>query len=607
MKSALKFLLPAVLTVVSCVCAASAEEVFAIARRGAVADCVIRLPENPSPSQSYAAEELNRFVFRMTGVRLPMEGGHKREIRIETLEREDLSTDGFEIVCDGKSLVLRGSAVRGCLYAVYELLERFGGVRWYTSWCEKIPSLDVFAVPAALHVVSRPAFEMRQPLWYDFSSDPEFAARLRVNAYNYAPVTGVSLAHLGGNSYRFGGDLPSCHTFARLCDPRKYFASHPEYFSLVNGKRLAKRTQLCLTNPDVLDIVTSNVLERIRRDPGAKFYGVSQNDWLNFCECEKCAAVDREEGSNAGTMIRFVNAVAERVEKEFPGVFIETLAYQYTRKPPLKTKPRKNVVICLCTIELDFASAIDESAFPENRAFMQDISGWGKITDRLYVWDYVTQFPHYPHAFANVYTLQGNLRFFRDNKVSMIFEQGQREGHHAGFAELKGYLLAKLMWDPDLDLKTLLDDFFEGYYAEAAGAVREYFELLHKLQREYSKDGKHPLTIFLGVAHPPYSDETFMAEADRLWAKALASVSEYDRRYYNVKMGAFSHYYTKLELMRAAKKDSELKNDPRAVELARWLLKAKALARGPMLVREWGDKSRIDGWKTIASGAGKRE
>lgn len=585
--------------------AAEKGENFVIAERGTLAECVIRLPQNASRSQIYAAEELRRFVNKMTGVLLPMEGALAREIRFETLKRADLGDDGFEMEIKDGDLVLRGSDVRGCLYAVYDLLERFGGVRWYTSWCETVPVMDKFLVPAGTSIVSKPAFEMRQPFWYDMIVHPRFAARLRVNGYNHTGLQGVALDHLGGDSFRFGGGLSSCHTFNRLCDPRKYFDEHPEYFSLVKGKRLKEYTQLCLTNPDVLDIVTSNVLDRIRRDPGAKFYGVSQNDWYNYCECEKCAAVDKEEGSQAGTMIRFVNAVAERVEREFPDVFIETLAYQYTRKPPAKTKPRKNVVVCLCTIELDFSHSIPESSYEQNRRFMEDITLWGKKTDKLYVWDYVTQFTHYSHAFANVYALQGNLRFFRDNKVAMIFEQGQREGYHSGFAELKAWLLAKLMWDPDQDIKPLLDDFFYGYYGDAAPAVREYFELLHKKQREYSKDPKKPLTIFMGVNHPPYTDAAFMAEADRLWKKALASVSEYTRTYYNVKMGAFSHYYTKLELKRAEKTDLELRNDPEAVELARWLLKTKAIARGPVTVIEWSEGQRIAGWKIIAEGPDK--
>ena len=194
-----------------------------------------------------------------------------------------------------------------------------------------MPKKARLEVPAGLDEVQIPAFEMRQCLWSDVKAHLDFAARLRMNGFSHARSAS---AKYGGDSYRFGGGLSSCHTFKTLLPPEQYFDAHPEYFSMVGGRRLKERTQLCLTNPDVLAIVVSNVLARIRADPGAKFYGVSQNDWLNGCECPRCAAVDAEEESRAGTLVRFVNAVAEAVEREFPGVMIETLAYQYTRRPP---------------------------------------------------------------------------------------------------------------------------------------------------------------------------------------------------------------------------------------------------------------------------------
>ena len=587
---------------------------FVIAERGKTPTCTITYAPDAHPCVKYAAEELRDYVKKLTGVELTINGEAGHRIYLVNLLVDDefracvrsltgasltvVAPDGFNVVRKGDGLWILGEGPRGCLYAVYDLLERLGGVGFYTSWCEKVPATDRLAVPSGFHRVESPAFAMREPYWYDVSAHREFAAKLRVNGYNH---TGGNVPpKFGGDDFRFGGGLPSCHTFNKLCDPKVYFDTHPEYFSFVKGKRQKDHTQLCLTNPDVLEIVTSNVLARIRRDPGAKFYGVSQNDWYNYCECEKCKAIDDEEGSHAGTMVRFVNAVAERVEKEFPNVLIETLAYQYTRKPPKKTKLRHNVVPCLCTIECDFARPIPESPYAQDKSFMEDIVGWAKQTDQLYVWDYVTQFTHYPHAFANVYALQGNVRFFRDNGVKMLFEQGAREGYHAGFAELKAWLLAKWMWNPEAEMKPLLDEFFDGYYGKGASFVREYFEELHRRQLAVSADPKKPLTIFMGAHEPPYDDAEFMKWAEGLWQKAEAAVKDEEPFAYNVKMGHFSHLYTMLEVKRAAKKDEELRNDPEAVALARRLLKDKAEARGPMQVKEWSEEARIAGWKKIA-------
>ena len=311
-------------------------EDFVLAERGKAASCTIVYAPDAHPCVRHAAAELRDYVQKLTGVTLAINGKAKRKILLsDKLASDQVADDGFVSVTMDGGLCLCGKGPRGVLYAVYDLVERYGGVGFYTSWCEKVPRLDRFAVPAEFCRVESPAFAMREPFWYDVNVHREFAAKLRVNGYNH--TTNDVPAELGGDDFRFGGGLRSCHTFNMLCDPKVYFDRHPEYFSLVNGKRLKDRTQLCLTNPEVLDIVTSNVLARIRKDPGAKFYGVSQNDWYNYCECENCKAIDDEEGSHAGTMVRFVNAIAERVEKEFPDVLIETLAYQYTRKPPKKT------------------------------------------------------------------------------------------------------------------------------------------------------------------------------------------------------------------------------------------------------------------------------
>lgn len=277
---------------------------FVIATRGKAAPCAIVIDKDAHASVRYAAEELQKYIRTTTDVELPITSSAARKIVIRM--REEIGshgeTDAFDIRFEdrGWTLVIEGGGPRGCIYGAYELLERFAGVRFYSSWCEKVPSLDRLSVSREgwTDIREAPAFEMRQPLWYDISSHHDFAAKLRVNGYNYAPDPNVP-EKLGGDTYRFGAKLKSCHTFNLLCDPKVYFAEHPEYFSLVKGKRKGEHTQLCLSNPEVLEVVTSNLFARIRSDPGAKFYGVSQNDWYDYCECETCAAIDAEEESQA--------------------------------------------------------------------------------------------------------------------------------------------------------------------------------------------------------------------------------------------------------------------------------------------------------------------
>ena len=536
---------------------------FDVAVRGRPAELTVILPVKASASQRYAAEELVRFVERMTGVRLPMaDDSASKPARAILLgatrfgtaaadELESLGPDGFRLRVIGDDLEILGSPVRGTLYGVYELLEKYGGCRWYSSWCEKVPRLARFGVPTNLDDRQVPAFPHREPFWYDmFNGD--FAARNKANG----PSMRVGAKH-GGPAGRFGGGLGNCHTFQTLLPSARYGKEHPEYFALRDGKRLVAEpgqtddfvTQPCLTNPNVLRIVTSNVLARIRQDPGATYYGVSQNDNSKFCTCPSCAAVDAAEGSHAGTMVRFVNAVADAVAREFPDKIIEFLAYRYTRRPPKLTKLRDNVMPCLCSIECDFSRPLDESKFPDNVAFVADMKGWAAQARRLYVWDYVTDFHNYPTPHPNVYALQGNVRFMRDHKVMAYFTQGDRQGSHAGFADLKAWLLAKWMWNPELPMKDLLDDFFAGCYGPAAPAVRAYFEKLHRLELDYTAQSPEHALYCEPTGRNQGIPDAFWREADGLMEQAVAAAGNAAPYADNVRVARFGVDYALLSAM----------------------------------------------------------
>jgi len=239
--------------------------------------------------------------------------------------------------------------------------------------------------------------------------------------------------------------------------------------------------------------------------------------------------------------VRFVNAIAEAVEKEFPDKIIETLAYQYTRHAPKKTKLRHNVIPCLCSIECDFSRPLATSPCPDNVSFLKDVEDWNRQTDCLYVWDYVTDFRCYPHPFPNVYVLQENVKFFRDHGVKMLFEQGACQGRHAGFAELKGWLLAKWMWNPDLPAEPLIADFFNGYYGKAAPVVRAVFDEAHRREAAYvGADPSRTLKIYEDVASAKCRevlDDDFVAWAQAQMKKAEEVAKEEDRD--AAKMAAF--------------------------------------------------------------------
>ena len=498
-----------------------------IATRGQPPDCTIVVSGGETASVRYAAEELRDWTEKLTDVRLPVSAKSTtaKAIRVELGSDANLGDDGFRLRCDGNVLTVSGGK-RGVLYGVYELLEKYGGIGWYSADTTVVPNLDAFAVPADINVSQKPAFALRDTSWAGMVSDADFAARSRLNVFRSKPQ-----AKHGGFGYRFVKAFGSCHSFQRLIPREKYFADHPEYFSEIGGVRVDAFSQLCLTNPEVLRIVAARIREELAKDPDVDVVNVSQNDNRLHCQCSVCSAVNEEAGSASGTLVQFLNALAEELGRTHPNLLIDTFAYQATRKPPKNgMKLHPNIVPCVCTYEADWASPIGERRCPANASFDDDLKGWSSIARQIRVWDYTTNFSSYLHAMPDVHVLQPNLRYFRDRGARYVIEEGG--AWHADFAELKAWLIAKLMWNPDADVPRLLDRFFAGYYGAAAAFARDYFERVEDIVR---KNPSARMGIWDHDKPAEYTDE-FLAWARANWKRAEGAVADDPQRLYNVRM-----------------------------------------------------------------------
>jgi len=427
--------------------------------------------------EKHAANELSYFLNQVTGGTFDVAckadsttnrllvGPGAAKLADPNFSTEGLGHEGIVIRTVGNDLILAGGRPRGTLYAVYTFLENEAGCRWWSSKGCTIPQKAALRVEK-LNVRFVPKLEYREPFWFD-AFDGDWAVRNKANGHQ---------ARLGvkhGGKHNYEGFV---HTFYRLIPPEKYFKDHPEWFSEIDGKRQHERAQLCLTNVEMRKELIKNLKLRLRNNPSATIASVSQNDCYGNCDCAQCKAVDRQEGSPSGSLLRFVNAVAKDIESEFPNVAISTLAYLYTRKPPKHVKPRPNVIIRLCSIECSFSKPLSDE---RNKDFRDDIVGWSKICNRLYIWDYTTNFAHYILPHPNLRVLGQNVKFFVDHGAKGVFEQGAYHSYGAEMAELRAWVLAKLLWDPSLDANKLVDEFLDGYYGPAAPYLRAYLKLTH--------------------------------------------------------------------------------------------------------------------------------
>jgi hypothetical protein len=456
---------------------------------GGKAGITIVKSSNSSQQEEYAASELKNYLDYITSSSIPIGDENtpgpviaigSAAARLGVIAEKELGEDGFTIRTVDDSLAIVGGK-RGVIYGVYEFLEKLG-CRFFTPTCEKVPSIPDLELPK-LNDTQVPVLEYRFHDYIDFMRYPRFAVKSRLNG---------SMKGSASIKEKFGGHISYVwfvHTFEScILNPNEWFDKHPEYFSMVDGKRVKERTQLCLTNPDVLRIAIEKVTAALREHPESRLISVSQNDWHNNCTCPECRKIDEEEGSSAGSLIWFINQIAEAIEPEFPDVIIDTLAYHYSRPAPKHIRPRKNVCVRLCSIESCFSHPFEtcndksrQVKLPDGTtsSFIHDLQEWAKVCNRLYIWDYTTCFSHYPLPFPNWNVLQPNMQTFVRNNVKGVFEQGCRAvGGSTDLNELRAYLISKLLWNADCDYEKHMNEFLEFYYGQAAPFIRKYIKTL---------------------------------------------------------------------------------------------------------------------------------
>ena len=472
----------------------------------------IVIPSAATAHELRASKVLQDYLLQISGAALPIISAEKSvspyEIVLGQNERLDelnieinlnaLENDGFIIKTDSLRLIIAGGNNKGTLYGVYTFLEKYLDCRLYSPNVKVIPKQKQIKL-GNIDDLQVPVIRFRDT-HYRVTWDAEY-------------LDWHKLSHdENGNRTDWGMWV---HTFHTLVPPDIYFNEHPEYFSMVNGKRIP--TQLCLTNQDVLEITVQNLRKKIAENPIATYWSVSQNDNRNYCTCENCQEIDDREGSPSGSIINFVNQVAD----QFPDKVISTLAYEYGRKAPKTLRPRENVNIMLCSIEVFRNLSIEEDSTSAD--FRRDVEEWGQIASDIIVWDYVIQFPNLISPFPNLQVLQPNIQFFTKHGVSAMFEQGNREVG-GEFAELRAYLISKLLWDPNLNVDTLMNDFLAGYYGVAAKPICKYIDEM----REALLDSGAPLRIFgsPNEAATSYLTVELIERYEELFDEAEAAVAD---------------------------------------------------------------------------------
>ena len=448
-----------------------------------VSEYTIVIDKEAPASEQYAATELQTWIKEVCGVTLPVGGldegepgkrlvvGYNPVVEelVKDAEAQSPSDDSFTWCSKGGDILFWGGSERGTLYSVYDFLEDQLGCRWYRAEVSVAPKQDSWSFKK-LYNHEDPGIIVRDNCMRSPRSNAVFSARLRNNVVR---LPGANPGEtLPGTAEGYWG----VHAMVSHCPPQKYFAEQPEYYGMVNGKRVATpwECQLCLSNPDVLQICTESLRKVMRENPDYMVYSMEQGDNWSYCTCPECNAIAEQYGGQSGLNLWFVNQVADAIKDEFPDKYVGTFAYRYTRHAPKGIVPRDNVVIRLCSIECcllhEFAGC------EQNLPFVMDMQDWAAISKNLYIWEYVTDFRHYLLPIANIRLLQPKLQDFRASNAIGVLEQGDYQTRSCELKDLRAYLVSKLLWNPDIDVEAVIYDFTEGYYGAAGQYIRQYID-----------------------------------------------------------------------------------------------------------------------------------
>ena len=434
----------------------------------------IVVAEDAIPSEKYAAEEFQELFRQASSLKLQIVRkidrpdrhifiGPSLAMRSSNVGFgiEDFRDEDLRIIVRGGNIAIAGGRPRGTLYGVYTFLEDYLGVRFLTHDHTHVPKVGDSRIVGPVDRSYRPPLDYRNASYGENLAFPKIAARLRNNASTDDP--------------KFGGRTPIINI-------------NHSFYRQVPG---SWGSQPCLSDPKVLDMVIKAVKKELETRPDAKNVQVAQNDGSdNYCRCEKCAAIDEREESHMGSLLTFVNAVADEIVKTHPNVKIGTLAYNYSQKPPKTVRPRPNVQIQLCSVRCRPTRPINDPTCAQNEGFRRALAGWSRICNDIGIWNYNLNHHHYLIPNPNMRVVEPNIRFFVANHVRRVFMQSPH-GTSTEFSDLKNYVTSRLLWNPNLSGRQLRNEFLRLHYGKAAGPIGDYLTLLHNKAQAVTKSYMH--------------------------------------------------------------------------------------------------------------------
>jgi hypothetical protein len=451
------------------------------------------------------------------------------------IDYAQLPGGGFRIVTKGNSIFLAGGDAgagvttgeeNGYMYAVYEFLYKLFDLDFYftDSYSMKhnvtnIPLMDydITEVPDIEYRATNYSFVDNQYTrdwgWYNF------------NLYRYRQIRSNQLllgigaeGSIWHNSFAYVGvekmtRIPGW--FSYVAEDAPVYLEHPKWFSIDQTNSVWPSwsswsrgpehgvydgTQLCYNaqgDEAERDALLAKSFETLKaaliKYPKRSIATYTIQDVGSFCDCDECRHVKEEYGADSASLILFMNDLHGIVDEWFltdegkdyaRELEIIFFAYHATEEPPTKgnLKCDDGVSVFYAPITADYTRSLNDPVNAATKKYMED---WAKVSKKIFLWTYNSNFSYLFTPFDSFDNLQDIYQLAFEHNTAYIFNQSQiglsltwdqTNDHVTAWEIYKAYLQAKLAWNVNADVDELTDRFFDGYFGEASGEMREYFD-----------------------------------------------------------------------------------------------------------------------------------
>lgn len=536
----------------------------------------IVLPAEPTPMLSFAAEELQYFLKEATGTTVEVVADTQvsgkenmislgkttvaQQLGVAATESDDLGTSGYIIKTVGSSVAIvddvNGDG-EGVLYGVYDFLLDAIDLKVYAA--DAITYKEGDTVPLyAYDETVKPSFDERSLSYYDLRMDKTY--RLRMRMFDFYSTTKTAM---------FG--------HSQVSQILPYSEERAQWYCPGGG-------QLCwAAGPEMEQAFADNLIKRIQEYPDARYFMLGQEDTTNLCNCDKCLAAISDDmyGSYTGLQVAFLNNVIEIVEawrkENMPERELGYIcfAYNISLLPPVKEdadgnlvayhedcQPADELYVLFAPIEADFSEELHSDA---NKRTYNALLGWEQLVgDRLWVYEYDTNFKTYFTNFDNFEVVQEHYQTYLDHGVKLMYSQGPVNTYIPCFTEMRIFVESQLMWDLEKDYNALVNEFMAVYYQDAAPAMRKYYDFIRQNYAEVENGGTGQIYALLD--QPDYYSFEEMEQMDAYLEEALAAIEHlrntdnelFATLYYRIKKENISTLWLKLHTFSLYYEDEEI-------------------------------------------------